>query len=61
MHSRRHVQPRPRPSALEVPLLGAVTALPPFTAVAAAELAAAELVLWLAAARLSGERILAQV
>jgi len=48
-------------AALAAPLLGSVTALPPFAAVAAAELAAAALVLWLATARLSGERILAQV
>jgi sodium transport system permease protein len=45
--------------ALAVPLLGSTTALPPFAAVAAVELAATALVLWLATTRLASERILA--
>lgn len=46
-------------NALAVPLLGSTAAVPSFAAVALVELGAAALVLWLATARLSSERILA--
>jgi sodium transport system permease protein len=47
-------------NALAGPLLGSTTSLPPFAAVALVELVAAALVLWLATARVSSERILAR-
>jgi sodium transport system permease protein len=46
-------------NALAGPLLGSTASLPPFAVVALIELAAAALVLWLATAHLSSERILA--
>lgn len=47
-------------NALAVPLLGSTASVPPFAPVVAIELALTALVLWLATAHLSGERILAR-
>jgi len=47
-------------NALAGPLLGSTAALPPFAAIALVELAAVALVLWLATARVSNEKILAR-